>query len=169
MTRLFYGILIMLCCCLAFSEHPVYLSTADIDYNTKSNRLEIMLELFPDDLSEALSEESGRSVEIGTKREPVNAEELVVGYLEKRVEFEVNGKAKAFRYIGRELVKERFFVLRVYLEVPNVPRLKTLSMRNSILVHWNEEQKNYVNFRADKSGSYSRSVAIKGDEVLVLK
>lgn len=154
---------------IAAGEHPVYLSKTEVDYDTKANRLEIALELFPDDLSEAISKREGKTIEIGTDREHEQATTYIQDYLEEHLQFTVNGRAKAFRYLGREIHKKQLTSLWVYLEVPNIPRLKRLVLRNSILVNYQEEQHNHVLFRERKVGGYARHIASKGVEELILK
>lgn len=154
---------------MAAGDHPVYLSKAEIDYDAKANRLEIALELFPDDLSEAISEQEGRVIEIGTEREDKAATTYIQKYLEEHLQFTVNGKDKAFRYLGREIEKNQLTSLWVYLEVPNIRRLKSLVLSNSILINYKEEQQNFVYFRESKGGRYTRQVATRGGEELVLK
>lgn len=172
MMRLVGGILMVVVLLLgstAADDHPVYLSKAEVDYDTKADRLEIALELFPDDLSEAISEQEGRVIEIGTAREDKAATTYIEAYLKDHFQFTVNGKYKAFRYLGREIGEKQLTSLWVYLEVPNVHRLKSLVLKNSILTNYKEEQRNYVYFRENKAGQYTRKVATKGGEELVLK
>lgn len=161
--------ILMIYASIAAGEHPVYLSKAEVDYDTKANRLEIALELFPDDLSEAISKQEGRTIEIGTDREHEQATIYIQDYLEEHLQFTVNGRSKAFHYLGREIQKKQLTSLWVYLEVPNIPRLKSLVLRNSILVNYQEQQHNHVLFRENKVGGYTRHVASKGGEVLILK
>ena len=170
-TRFLYSLLLVLgLCCTSFGvEHATYLSTAEIDYNPKANRLEIALKIFPDDLSETLSYAAGRTIEIGTQQEHPEATEKIKAYLEQKFRFTVNNKPKAFRYLGREMVREDLFVLWVYLEIPKIRQLKQLSLHNSILTEYHEEQRNYVMFRASKEERYTRSIAVRGMEDLVLK
>ena len=162
-------ILIFVLVSMATGEHPVYLSKAEIDYDQGANRLEIALELFPDDLSDALSKQEGRTIEIGTDFEADHATTYIHAYLKEHFKFKINGREKEFRYLGREIQEDRLTSLWVYLEVPHITRLKSLALRNSILIHHQEEQRNYVLFRENKKGKYKRHVATRGGEELVLK
>lgn len=154
---------------LSFSAHPIYLSTTEIDYNNKAKTLEIAIKIFSDDLGEALSEEQGSPVEIGTDREHQDATSLITEYLEEHFIVEVNGKKKPFRYVTRRNVREDFYAVWVLLEVPKVNNIKSLKLTNDILMGHNEGQQNHVKFREDKSQSYTRRVAVEGEEQLTLK
>lgn len=168
--RLLYVLLILsLASGTAFSEHPIYVSTAEIDYNAKAKRLEIALQIFSDDLGEVLTQIEGESIEIGTDREHAQATELIKKYLKGRFDFTLNGKQRDFRYLGRKSENDDIYSLWVLLEVPNVRRIKSLTLHNSVLMDLHEEQKNYVKFRTSREELYARKVAIRGEELLVLK
>lgn len=169
MKHIFAGLCLIAFSLLSFSAHPIYLSTTEIDYNKKTKTLEIAIKIFSDDLGEVLSEEQGTTVEIGTDREHKDATALITKYLEEHFVVELNGKPKRFRYVTRGKIQEDFYATWVLLEVPKVTKIKSLKLRNDILMEYNEGQQNYVKFREDKTQSYARSVAVEGQEQLVLK
>lgn len=169
MKTVFVGFCLIACSFLSFSEHPIYLSTTEIDYNKKAKTLEIAIKIFSDDLGEALSEEKGTTIEIGTDREHKEATALITEYLRKHFVIELNGKPKAFQYLMRKKANEDFYATWILLEVSKVRSIKSLKLTNSILIDYNDGQQNHVKFREDKKQSYTRSVAREGYEQLVLK
>ncbi|MFK7797099.1 MAG: DUF6702 family protein [Aureispira sp.] len=169
MKTVFIGFCLIACSLLSFSAHPIYLSTTEIDYNKKTKTLEIAIKIFSDDLGEALSDEQGTTIEIGTDREHKEATTLITEYLRKHFVIELNGKPKDFQYLMRKNVREDFYATWILLEVPKVRYIKSLKLTNNILVDFNDGQQNHVKFREDKSQSYARSVALEGYEQLTLK
>ncbi|MGH1335432.1 MAG: DUF6702 family protein [Aureispira sp.] len=169
MKHIFAGFCLIAFSLLSFSAHPIYLSTTEIDYNKKAKTLEIAVKIFSDDLGEVLSKEQGTAVEIGTDREHKDATTLITKYLKEHFVVELNGKPKAFRYVTRENVREDFYATWVLLEVSKVSKIKSLKLTNNILMEHNDGQQNHVKFREDRTQSYSRSVAVEGQEQLVLK
>jgi hypothetical protein len=154
---------------MSFMEHPIYVSTSEIDYNSEDKQLEIAIKIFSDDLEEVLSLEKGETVEIGTNREHPKATEYIVAYLREHFKLEVNGKDVSFEYVNRKLIKDEFFAMWVLVQVPKVNKLKSLSLENDILVDFNNGQQNHIKFRDAGNGSYIRKVTSKGYEEAVLK
>ena len=169
MKHIFAGLCLIAFSLLSFSAHPIHLSTTEVDYNKKAKSLEIAIKIFSDDLGEALSEEQGVTVEIGTDREHKDATALITKYLKEHFVIELNGRFKPFRYITRENVREDFYSTWILLEVPKVTKIKSLKLRNDILIEYNSRQQNYVKFREDKTQRYIRSIAVEGQEELILK
>lgn len=154
---------------MSFMEHPIYVSTSEIDYNKESKQLEIAIKIFSDDLEEVLSIEKGEKVEIGTNREHPQATAYIVEYLQEHFKLEVNGKSASFEYVNRKLIRDEFFSMWVLVQVPKVNKLKSLVLENDILVDFNNGQQNHIKFRDSGEGSYIRKVTSKGYEETVLK
>ena len=154
---------------MSFMEHPIYVSTSEIDYNKDSKQLEIASKIFSDDLEEVLSLEKGEKVEIGTNREHPKATEYIVAYLREHFKLEVNGKDVSFEYVNRKLIKDEFFAMWVLIQVPKVSKLKSLVLENDILVDFNNGQQNHIKFRDSGEGTYIRKVTSKGYEETILK
>lgn len=141
-------------------EHPIYVSTAEIDYNSEAKQLEVAVQIFSDDLQKALTEEQGTSVEIGTDREHPKATELISDYLQRHFKLELNGKNVMPEYVSRRLVREDYFAMWVLLKVPKVKKVRSLKVTNSILVDLYDEQKNFIKYR-NQNSSYKRYVTYK--------
>lgn len=153
----------------SFLWHPIYISTAEIDYNKEDRSLEIAIKLFSDDLEEVLTDIEGIEIEIGTDREHDEATKYIDEYLKKHFKLEVNGREVEMNYINRKLVREDFFAMWVLFKVPKVNRIKTLNLSNNILIDLHESQQNYVKFRESKDDGYVRKVTSKGNVNISLK
>ncbi|MFT5646016.1 MAG: hypothetical protein ACI976_000692 [Aureispira sp.] len=154
---------------MSFLNHPIYVSTSEIDYNKEDKVLEIAIKIFSDDLEEVLSAKTGEAIEIGTNREHPKATEYITAYLREHFKLEVNGKDVRFEYVNRKLVKDEFFAMWVLIQVPKVNKLKSLVLENNILVDFNDGQQNHIKFRDSGNGSYIRKVTSKGYEEAILK
>ena len=154
---------------MSFMEHPIYVSTSEIDYNKEDKRIEIAIKIFSDDLEEVLSATKGEAIEIGTNREHPKATEYITEYIREHFKLEVNGKYTDFEYVNRKLVKDEFFAMWVLIQVPKVNKLKSLVLENDILVDFNDGQQNHIKFRDSGEGTYIRKVTTKGYEETVLK
>jgi len=154
---------------MSFMSHPIYVSTAEIDYNKEGKVLEIAIKIFSDDLEEVLSKKKGEEVEIGTNREHPKATEYITEYLREHFKLEVNGKDVNFEYVNRKLIKDEFFAMWILIQVPKVNKLKSLVLENTILVNFNDGQQNHIKFRDSGDGSYIRKVTSRGYGKAVLK
>lgn len=164
--------LLLLCSTLLFSFvsfHPIYISTAEIDYNKERKAIEIAVKVFSDDLEKILTKQEGTTIEIGTDREDPNATQYIIEYFKDHFQLELNGKKVDLTYVNRKLLKEEFFAMWVLFEVPKINKIKSLSLKNNVLIDLHEEQKNYVKFRETRSGSYNRMITSRGSETVVLK
>jgi len=154
---------------MSFMKHPIYVSTSEIDYNKEDKILEIAIKIFSDDLEEVLSATKGEAVEIGTNREHPKATEYITEYLQNHFKLEVNGKDVSFEYVNRKLIKDEFFAMWVLIQVPRINKLKSLVLKNDILLDFNNGQQNHIKFRDSGEGTYIRKVTSKGYEAVTLK
>lgn len=144
----------------AMQAHPVYVSNTEIDYKKKDKRLEIAVKIFSDDLEDAISEIKGTTVEIGTDREHEKATEYIIEYFQKHFELTINSKKVPFEYVTRKLVRKDFFATWVLLKVEKVKNLKSLKLRNNLLIDYHSEQQNIINYRED-DGTYKKFATYK--------
>jgi len=135
--------------------HPIYISTTEIDYKADTKRLEIAVKIFSDDLGKVLSDYKNETVEIGTDREHAKATEYIVEYLQEHFVFELNGKAVPYNYVTRKLEKKDFYAMWILLEVPKVRKIKSLKLKNNLLIDFYPQQQNIINYREGR-GSYKK-------------
>ncbi len=142
--------LMVILTCLAASDHPIYVSTAEIDYKTKERRIEMAVKIFSNDLQSAISAKEGNRVEIGTKQEEAAiATKYIKEYLHENFKLYSNDKELEWEYVGRELDRQDDFAIWVFLKVEKVRKLKDLVLYNNILIEHQEGQKNKISFRTD--------------------
>jgi hypothetical protein len=114
-----------------------------VAYNEKEKALQISVHLFIDDLEESLKMEGHTRLFICTERESIQAEKLIESYLRKHLTFSVNNKSNPFFFVGKERSSDMSAVW-IYLEIPVSGKIKTMSIKNSLLVREFEDQKNLV-------------------------
>lgn len=139
-------LLLIVACSLALMsfKHAFYASVCEIEHNARAKTLEISVKIFVDDLEAALKDEGTGALYFGEPREHEKADEYVHNYLKNHLSITVNKKAKNFTYIGKEMDND---ALWVYMEVPKVGRLKTLTLDNRILVDKYDKQRNIVHIK----------------------
>lgn len=122
--------------------HDFHMSLTEIYHNAESKSLEISVKLFTDDLGIALQKNEAPKMEIGTDREPPQANELIENYLRRNVKFVINGKPVEFKYLGKQAELDATWC---FLEVKNVSKVHTMEIINTLLLDSFEDETNMVN------------------------
>ena len=68
--------------CGSWLLHKFYVSLTEIRYNPESERLEVSMRIFPDDLDKALERNFGISTQLATELESNEADSLLQVYLD---------------------------------------------------------------------------------------
>lgn len=96
--------------------HPGHYSTAEIEWNSKSNRFEVAMRLRIPDLEDAISRMRGSRFRIESSP---NAEKLLQQYLQQHVSIGFDGHATSrLHWVGMEL---EIHDLWIYFEAESVP------------------------------------------------
>jgi hypothetical protein len=99
--------------------------------------------LFIDDLEIALEKQGHTSLLVGTEKEKLSANELIVTYLKQNFNLTINNKKAVASFVGKETTADRQ-ALWIYLEVRDVKDIKTLTVENKALTEVHADQKNMV-------------------------
>lgn len=127
---------------LTLPAHDFHLSLTEVVHNAESKSLEISVKLFTDDLAVALLKNGAPKMEIGTDREPPQANELIENYLRRNIKFVVNGKPVEFKYLGKQAELDATWC---FLEVKSVPKVHAIEISNTLLLDSFEDETNMVN------------------------
>jgi hypothetical protein len=132
--------------CSSFGRHPIYVSNTEIKFNKKSNRLEIAIKIFSDDLEKVISTIQSKPIEFDTKREDNNANDYIVDYIRDNLKIELNNKSTTLEFVNRRHTKEDFYAMWVLFVVKDVRRIKNFSIKNTILLNQLIGQRNYISY-----------------------
>jgi hypothetical protein len=166
-TSVVYKILLpilLICSSFTIQLHPIHISVTDIEYNEKSQSLEITHKIFIDDFEKDLEEIHQKRLHIGTDKEVSDCEELIKKYMEDRFLIKINDKLQKTQYVGRESDIEAIWI---YQEIPFTEKITHLNITDKVLIPFYADQRNIVHF---KYFSYKGSVLTsKGEESGELK
>jgi len=85
------------------STHDIHFSKSTIDYNEKTNTLQVVINVFTDDLELAIEiSHDGLDLEIGSENQHELTDSLVADYSISQIYFTKNKKKLNFSYIGFE-------------------------------------------------------------------
>lgn len=121
--------------------HKFYVSLTEVRYNTQTERFEVSLRVFPDDLDQALMQRSGIRTQLATELEHEKADSLLQAYLLERFSIRADGQLVALAYLGKEQESD---ALWCYLESSPLPAPRIISIRHEMLTDVFPEQVNIV-------------------------
>ena len=136
---------------LAFSSHKYYLSLTQIEYNKDQDSLEVIINVFMDDIEFAINKEYSVDLRLTTKQELEDVDSYFQKYLRKNLRFLVNKELVNYNFIGKEYEGDLVYF---YLEVNVSNSPVSLEVYNTILVTYFEQQQNIIKF---KNGSERQS------------
>ncbi len=126
---------------LSFTEHKYYLALTEIEHNTKSNSIQMIMNVFMDDIELAINKEQGVDLKLTTKDEPKNVDEYFFNYLKDNFVVSVNNKKVSYNFIGKEYEDN---IIYFYLEIDNVYKINSIEIENNVLISHFPEQQNLI-------------------------
>jgi hypothetical protein len=142
----------------ATSAHKFYVSITKIEYVKEKKSLQIITKIFTDDIEDALQQRYDPSISLDTKKETETADEYVQKYILQKPNIKVNGKPVQLNFIGKEYDVD---MLVAYIEVTNVPNLKSIEIENKVLMEMFPEQQNIIHLKTTNS---RKSLMLDKDE-----
>ena len=130
--------------------HAFHISKTEINYDTRSQSLQVTSHIFIDDLEDCLKKRGHDKLFIGTKKESPKVDSLLHVFFQKELQVTLVQVAPSQTYIGKEL-SDDLLALWVYIEIP-VPgkKLDQVMINNTILLDLYDDQKNMVMIKKDQ-------------------
>lgn len=143
---------------LSFSVHKYYLSLTQINYNKETKSIQIIINVFMDDIETALNKDYNIDLQLTTKKELKNNDVYFERYLKEKLFFKIDNLKKEFNYIGKEYDGDLVYF---YLEIENINQLKTINITNNVLINHFPEQQNLIKSKVNKK---HKSILLTKDE-----
>lgn len=133
-------------------KHEYYVSVTEIQYAEEQQSLQIISQIFIDDLEKLLKERYDDSIKLAPDNDAELIENYIKRYIGDKLQIKVNGKALNFKFIGKEYKED---IAYCYLEIENISKIKSLVVTNKILFDILPEQQNIVRLKLyDKNKSF---------------
>ena len=110
--------------------------------------VQIITEMFTDDIQQALSERNLRDVHLDSKKQTQEDILLLQHYVFKKLTIFVNGTKQSYDYIGLQYDLDR---VKLYLEITNVSSFEQVEIENKILFDTFEDQQNIIHVKTPES------------------
>lgn len=112
------------------TNHPFYISVTEINHNVKDKTLEISCKMFLDDFEKTLRDVTKTEVDLNNVKDKAKIDKLISDYLNSHLQLKVDGKQVSLQFVGFEKESEAAWC---YLQVNNVPSVKQLEIKNTLL------------------------------------
>ena len=148
-------LLALVCLSSTMQAHPVHQSTAEVEFNPKSKKLEISLTVDVNDLELALTRQCDRAISMDkTPPDEFNAQTIL--YLGKNFQVtDAAGNVAKIEWTGRELVTESVKSadpsVRLFFQVPLPGGMATAKLRHAVFCALFKDQINLVHLRQDQT------------------
>ena len=133
---------------LSFSTHKYYLSLTQIEHRSKLQSVQITINVFMDDIEEALNKDYNINLQLTTEKELKNNDVYFTKYLKEKLHFKINTTARTFNYIGKEYDGDLVYF---YLEIENIKEIQTIEVENKILTTHFPKQENLIKAKVHKT------------------
>ena len=138
--------------------HEFYVSLTEIRYNPESERMEVSLRIFPNDMDQALMDHYGIASALLTELEPPAADSLLEIYLQELFRIELDGAALPLSYLGKEAESD---VMWCYMESNVVKKPHKILVNNAILTELFEDQVNIIQVYV---GKWNRGMLLRKED-----
>lgn len=134
------------------------MSLTQINYKNDAKSIQIIINVFIDDIETALNKDYKIDLQLTTTKELKDNDTYFEKYLNKKMLFKVDGVSKNFTYIGKEYDGDLVYF---YLEIEDISQLKTIDVTNNILIsHFPKQQ----NLTKCKLGNKNKSILLTKQE-----
>lgn len=132
---------------LSFSAHKYYLSLTQITYKPETESVQVIINVFMDDIETALNKKYAIDLQLTTEKELKDNDIYFQKYLNEKLHFKIDDISKKFTYIGKEYDGDLVYF---YLEIENIEHLKSIRITNKILIDYFPKQQNLIKSKVGK-------------------
>lgn len=142
---------------LSFSAHKYYLSLTQIKFKEETKSVQIIINVFMDDIETALNKDYNIDLQLTTDKELKKNDLYFEKYLKQKLQFKIDNIAKDFNYLGKEYDGDLVYF---YLEIENINKVSSIEITNKILIKHFPKQENLIK---SKVGKKNKSVLLSKD------
>ncbi len=144
-------------------KHEYYVSVTKIEYVEDQKSLQIISQIFIDDLEKVLRERYDESITLGKDNESKKVNSYIQRYLQQRLDIKINANETNMVFLGKEYKDD---ITYCYIEVENISNISKLEITNSLLFDVFQDQQNIVRLKIyDKKKSF---INVIGNDKTVL-
>lgn len=131
----------------SYTVHKYYLSLTQITFKPKTKTVQVIINVFIDDIETALNKDYNIDLQLTTLKELKNNDIYFKKYLQDKLSFKINNINTTFNYLGKEYEGNLVYF---YLEMTDVQNIKNIEITNKILINHFSKQQNLVKCNINK-------------------
>lgn len=155
MRRIAFLFLLTLLPLFGFTAHKFYVSITKIEYVQEKKSLQIISKVFIDDIEDVLQERYDKSIVLASNNEGKREKLVIEKYVLQKMSIWINGEKATLDYLGYEYHTD---VIKIFIEVPNISKLNSFEVENTMLMELFPEQQNIIHFR---NNDFRKSLVIE--------
>ena len=132
---------------LSFNAHKYYIALTEITYKNDTKAVQMIMNVFIDDIEKTINEEYQVNLQLTTKNELKNTDEYFYKYLKEHFKINVNNTPINYNFVGKEYDGD---IVYFYLEATNVSNPTSISVQNTVLLKHFPEQQNLIKATINK-------------------
>ncbi len=144
--------------------HAIYISVTEIDFVPETNKLNISVKIFTNDLEDGIYYLTKSSVSLRSPDQITEHSSLINQYISQRMEVRLNGQEVILKLISSANEGDATWT---YFEAQSIDKISSLELRNQILTELFETQTNVVTVNINDDKRFLRFS--KGSESELLK
>ncbi len=163
-TAFFFFMQILYFIILSCFLHPIHISKCQLEVNGASNKLELTIHVYIDDLQEAIQQSGSPELFLATKKEIANADDYIAEYLSKHFVIKNDDNIIALNWVGKEQ-SDDLFAFWCFLESDEIDEELGIEVEYSVLHDLYDDQNNILNvIKSDGDEHYF--LIRKGDDAV---
>lgn len=147
----------------SFTAHKYYLSLTQIEYVKEKQSVQIIINVFMDDIENAINDIYTIDLQLTTKKELKDSDVYFEKYFKSHLDIKIDSATKKIHYLGKEYEGDNVFL---YLEIEGVQSIKNLEIKNTVLVQHFPKQQNLIKVKANDVNR-SKLLTKKNDKALL--
>ena len=144
-------------------DHKYYVSVTKIEYAKAQQSVQIISQIFIDDLENLIRERYDGSITLDVNDESSMVDSYIERYLKEKILININGNPVMLQFIGKEYKED---IAYCYLEVTGVTAIDTFTISHKALFDLFVSQQNIV--RTDINGKKKSFILTLGNSEAVL-
>lgn len=125
----------------AFSAHKYYIALTEIEHSSNSKSVQMIMNVFMDDIELAINKEYNTDLQILSKNEVKDIDTFFFKYLKDHFKVSINNKNYDYNFIGKEYDGN---IIYFYLEIENIDEVKSIEIQNTVLTRFFPDQQNLI-------------------------
>lgn len=137
------------------TAHKYYVSITQIEYVKDKQSLQIISRIFVDDFEKLLRQRYDETITLNNNEDETTIDTYIEKYLLNKISISINKEPKSITFIGKKYDDD---IMHCYLEIENIPSVKSFQIQNKVLYDVFDDQKNIV--RTKINGKHKTFVLI---------